>query len=361
MSKDSYYIKETFKLARKGEGYTSPNPLVGAVIVKDNKIVAKGYHKCSGFPHAEIEAIRKAKIDLNGSILYVNLEPCCHFNKTPPCVDEIIKQKIKRVVVSTVDPNPQVNGKSIRKLRKAGIEVKVGVLAEEAKKLNEVFFKNMQLGRPFVVVKVAQSLDGKIATFKGQSKWITSVASREYSRLLRDKYDCVLVGANTFKQDNPCLNGTKKVPYKAIISTKLKIPADSHILKKTPEKLIIFTSSQNKEILNSVSSPSFLFFLKENRGELSLKRILKLLYKMGICSVFIEGGSSVVGSFFSSKLVDKVYFFIAPKIIGGDHALSSVGGRGSPHLKLCSSIKKMEIKFIDDDILIVGDFCSSSR
>jgi len=354
MSRDFEYIRETFKLAQKAEGCTSPNPLVGALIVKDNKIVSKGYHKRSGSFHAEIEAINKAKIDLTDSTLYVNLEPCCHFGKTFPCVDKIIERKIKKVVISTIDPNPRVNGKSIRKLKKAGVKVKLGVLAEEAKKLNEVFFKNMQLNRPFVAAKVAQSLDGKIATVKGQSKWVTNVESRRYSRSLRDRYDCVLIGGNTFKLDNPSLNGIKKIPYKVVVSTELKIPSDSWILRKTPEKLIIFTSCKNKKILSKISCRSRVFFLKEKKGQLSLKQILKILYKIGVCSVFIEGGANIFGNFFSEKLIDKIYFFIAPKIIGGNRALSSVGGNGFSYLNLCPDIRKLEITNIKEDIFITG-------
>ncbi|MCM8831237.1 MAG: bifunctional diaminohydroxyphosphoribosylaminopyrimidine deaminase/5-amino-6-(5-phosphoribosylamino)uracil reductase RibD, partial [Candidatus Omnitrophica bacterium] len=192
MEKDLFFLKKTFQLAKKAEGFTSPNPLAGALFVKNNKIIASGFHKKAGAAHAEIEAIKNSSVSLRGSTLYVNLEPCYHFGKTPPCVDEIIKRGIKRVVVSNIDPNPRVNGKSIKKMRENNIEVKVGLCRKEGKVLNEVFFKNMKKNLPFVTVKVAQSLDGKIATRRGASKWITEKRARLYSRSLRDKYDAVL-------------------------------------------------------------------------------------------------------------------------------------------------------------------------
>ena len=244
--KDLYFLLKAISLAKKGEGLTSPNPLVGAVIAKDNKIISKGYHKKCGLPHAEIEAIKSAKKNLRGSTLYINLEPCCHFGRTGPCVDEVIKSRIKRVVVSTVDPNPQVKGKSIRRLKREGVRVDIGLAKKQAVKLNEVFFKNMKTKRPFVVAKLAQSLDGKIASSKGISKWVTSSPSRKFAKTLRDKYDCVLIGANTLKKDNPKLNGIKKIPYKVIISSTLNLPAKSYIFKNNPEKLIIFTSHKAK-------------------------------------------------------------------------------------------------------------------
>jgi diaminohydroxyphosphoribosylaminopyrimidine deaminase/5-amino-6-(5-phosphoribosylamino)uracil reductase len=350
---DTYFIRKTFALAKKAEGFTSPNPLVGAVIVKKGKIISWGYHKKAGLPHAEIEAIRKAKGDLRDSTLYVNLEPCYHFGRTPPCVDQIIKNKINRVVVATCDPNPLVNGKSIKKLRKAGIEVKVGVLEDEAKKLNEVFFKNMLKRRPFVVVKVAQSLDGKITTRDGISKWITQKDSRDFAKSLRDKYDCVLVGVNTVIKDNPSLNGARKIPFKVVIDPHLRIPLGSKIFKKTADKLVIFTSIKNIKKADKFS-PAKIFFLKKKNKYFCLEEILNNLYKIGIMSVFVEGGSETIGRFFDYRLVDKIYFFIAPKIIGGKKALTSVGGEGYRSLGNSPYLEDFNIKRIGKDILIWG-------
>ncbi|NQT28271.1 MAG: bifunctional diaminohydroxyphosphoribosylaminopyrimidine deaminase/5-amino-6-(5-phosphoribosylamino)uracil reductase RibD, partial [Candidatus Omnitrophica bacterium] len=313
---DLYFLKKTFSLAKRAEGFTSPNPLVGALFVKKNKILSFGYHRKSGGPHAEVEAIRVAKKSLSGSTLYINLEPCCHFGRTGPCVDEIIKRGIKRAVIATADPNPKVNRKSIRKLRKAGIKVEVGLCKKEAEKLNETFFKNIREKKPFVVAKVAQSLDGKIATQKGISQWITSSSSRKFSKKLRDRYDCVLIGANTLIKDNPGLDGLDKSPFKAVISPRLNIPLDSYLLKNNPHKLIIFTSDKSRFKRKKISSEVKVFFLKEEKGWLPVKKILKILYSLGIMSVFIEGGSQTIGQFFIKREIDKVFFFIAPKIIG---------------------------------------------
>ena len=351
---DLCFLKKTFSLAKKGEGFTSPNPLVGALFVKNNKILSFGYHHKAGGPHAEIEAIRAAKKKLSGSTLYINLEPCCYFGRTGPCVDEIIKKGIKRVVIATKDPNPRVNGKSIKKLRKAGIKVEVGLCKKEAQELNETFFKNMREKKPFVVAKVAQSLDGKIATRKGISQWITSSSSRKFSKKLRDKYDCVLIGVNTLIKDNPGLNGLKKSPFKAVISPRLNIPLNSQLLKKNPDKLIIFTSEKSKLKRKKIPDKVKVFFLKEEKGWLPIEKILKILYSLGLMSVFIEGGSQTLGQFFIKKEVDKAFFFIAPKVIGGRAALSSIGAEGFSTLKAAPSLENFKIKRIGKDILVWG-------
>jgi len=351
---DLYFLKKTFSLAKRGEGFTSPNPLVGALFVKNNKILSYGYHHKAGGPHAEVEAIRTAKKNLSGSTLYINLEPCCHLGRTGPCVDEIIKKSIKRVVIATADPNPRVNAKSIRKLRRSGIKVEIGLCKKEAQELNEVFFKNIREKKPFVVAKVAQSLDGKIATQKGISQWITSSSSRRFSKKLRDKYDCVLIGANTLTKDNPGLDGLKKSPFKAVISPRLSIPLDSYLLKKNPHKLIIFTSDKSRFKRKKIPLEAKVFFLKEEKGWLPIEKILKILYSLGIMSVFIEGGSQTLGQFFIKREVDKVFFFIAPKVIGGRAAPSSIGSEGFPTLKAAPSLENFKIKPIGNDILAWG-------
>ena len=351
LKRDNYFLEKTLELAKRAQGYTSPNPMVGAVIVKNNREISCGFHKKSGLPHAEIEAIKNAKGALHGATLYVNLEPCCHFGKTPPCVDEIIKRGIKRVVIATKDPNPVVSGKSIEKLKKAGIKVSANLLASKAARLNEVFFKNMEEKRPFVVIKLAQSLDGKIAAANGNSKWITSEKSRKFAKGLRDKYDCVLVGINTVIKDNPHLNGLKKIPYKAVIDPRLRILPRSYLLKNNPEKLIIFASLKAKG--KSIPKQSKVFFLKEKKGKLSIKEILSILYKLGIMSLFVEGGSQTAANFFDEKLVDKIHIFIAPKILGGKNALTSIGGRGLL-LKNCPQVREMRIEKIQQDTLITG-------
>lgn len=354
MNKDLYFVKKTLSLANKARGFTSPNPLVGAIIVKDGRMISYGYHQAAGLAHAEIAAINKTKEDLTQATLYVNLEPCCHFGRTPPCVDEIIRRKFKRVVIATKDPNPLVNGRSINKLKKAGIKVSLGLAKEEAEKLNEVFFLNMRKKRPLVVVKVAQSLDGKIATSCGQSKWITNQEARIYAKSLRDQYDAVLVGVNTVIKDDPKLNGLNKIPYKVIIDPKLRIPKNAFILKEDFNRVIIITSLKNKSQKNFLPKGVKLIFIKEQEGIIKPKDILEQLYKLGICSVFIEGGSNTIGNFVDAKSVDKVYFFIAPKIIGGKSSLASVGARGVLSLDKALKIKHMKLENIGEDILISG-------
>ncbi|MDD3296018.1 MAG: bifunctional diaminohydroxyphosphoribosylaminopyrimidine deaminase/5-amino-6-(5-phosphoribosylamino)uracil reductase RibD [Candidatus Omnitrophica bacterium] len=356
MKRDDYYLREALKLAKKAEGFTSPNPLVGAVIVKNGKVIASGYHKACGGNHAEIKAIKNARDkNIKGSTLYINLEPCCHFGKTPPCVDEVIKQKIKRVVIATLDPNPQVNGRSVTRLKKAGVKVTVGVLSQEARKLNEVFFKNMRKALPFVVAKTAQSLDGKIATSTGQSKWITNSGSRYASRALRDKYDAILVGVNTVLEDNPCLAGLKRVPFRVVIDPNLKINQKTYILKHNPEKTIIVTASADKCKLKKLSDSITVLSIKRDKtGTIPLKKVLKSLYGLGIMSIFVEGGSKTLGNFFDAKLIDKAYFFIAPKIIGGSTALGSIGAKGQASLNKAPVLKDIEIEKIKQDILVYG-------
>ncbi|MFA7677350.1 MAG: bifunctional diaminohydroxyphosphoribosylaminopyrimidine deaminase/5-amino-6-(5-phosphoribosylamino)uracil reductase RibD [Candidatus Omnitrophota bacterium] len=356
MKRDDYYLARALKLAQKAEGFTSPNPLVGAVIVKNGKIIASGYHKACGGNHAEIEAIKNARgKNIKGSALYINLEPCCHFGRTPPCVDEIIKQKFKRVVIATLDPNPRVNGRSLARLKKAGVKVTVGVLSQEARKLNEVFFKNMRKALPFMVAKTAQSLDGKIATFRGQSKWITSQASRCASRALRDKYDAILVGVNTVLEDNPRLAGLKRIPFRVVIDPKLRIQRQAYILKNNSGKTIVVTASSDKDRLKKLpDSITVLSIKRDKTGTIPLKKVLKSLYGLGIMSVFVEGGSKTLGNFFDAKLIDKVYFFIAPKIIGGDAALGSIGAKGQASLNKAPVLKDIEIARIEQDILICG-------
>ena len=322
---DRYFLEKTFELAQKAKGKTSPNPLVGAVIVKNDKVVGFGYHKKAGMPHAEIEALRSAKVSVKGATLYINLEPCFHYGRTPPCVDAIIKSGIKKVIVATKDPNPLVRGKSLRKLTINNIKIKiVDSCSKQAKKVNEIFFMNMKKKRPFITAKVAQSLDGKIATSSGKSKWITSSKARQFAKKLRDQYDCVLVGINTVIKDNPTLDGVKKIPYKAVVDPKLRIDKNCTLMKRYKKKLVIITSDKNRKKLLTLPKDVKVVSIKEKKGKLEIKDIVKKLYALGMTSVYVEGGSSTLGRFFKARLVDKAYFFIAPKVLGGKEALTSV-------------------------------------
>jgi len=347
-------MQRAIELAMKGRHNVSPNPLVGAVIVKNNKIIGQGYHKKFGSHHAEVEALKDAKVNLLGATMYVSLEPCCFSQKTPPCIDAILTSGIKKVVIATLDPNPKVNGRGVKILRKNGIEVDIGLLKQEADELNEIFIKNMKKNLPFVVVKTAQSIDGKITTHKNESRWITTKKSRDFSKELRDKYDAVLVGINTVLKDNPTLNGKTSKPHKVILDPSLKISFDCELIKKFPEKVIIVCKSGKGEAKSKRLTKQGVKVIQLKPRVYSVKNILRELFKLGIMSVFVEGGSFTIGKFFDGRFVDKVYFFIAPKIIGGVMSLPSVGGLGFSTPQKSAEIKKLEIKMIGKDILVSG-------
>ncbi|MFH1877010.1 MAG: bifunctional diaminohydroxyphosphoribosylaminopyrimidine deaminase/5-amino-6-(5-phosphoribosylamino)uracil reductase RibD [Candidatus Omnitrophota bacterium] len=357
MNHDIYFMKKAIALARRAEGATSPNPLVGAVIAKNNKIIGHGYHHKAGLSHAEVDALKNVRGSAAGATLYVNLEPCCHFGKTGPCVDEIIRAKIKRVVIGVMDPNPRVHGRSIAKLKAAGIAVQVGVLKEQAAQANEVFFTNMRKCRPFVVAKIAQSLDGKSATREHKSHWITSTQSRNYAKCLRDRYDAVLVGVATVIADNPTLNGIKKIPYKIIFDPILRIPRDAHLVRQVPERLIIVTARENKKNINSLPGGITILFARTTHGSFDLSGVLSSLYAEGITSIFAEGGAETLGRLFDARLIDKIYCFIAPKIIAGRLARTSIAGRGVASPGEATVINDVRVEHRGEDLLISGYPC----
>lgn len=329
MNQDIHFLKETFKLAKKGLSWTNPNPMVGAVIVKNGQIIGKGFHKKAGLPHAEIEALSDLKEDPKGATLYVNLEPCVHWGKTPPCADAIIKAGIKRVVCATKDPNPKVAGKGLALLKKAGIETSVGSLENQARKLNEAFFTYHEKKRPFVAVKFAASLDGKIATRTGDSKWITNQKAREYARGLRSEYQAVLVGVNTIIKDDPHLGVRikgKKDPLRVVLGSKQQIPRDSQVLR---DQNILFIPAKK------------------------IPDLLAALYKKEIISILVEGGGKTLGRFVDSGLIDKVYAFQTPVLIGGKEAIS-IGGKGAQTLKEALYLKNISFKKFGDNLLTIG-------
>lgn len=358
---DEKYLRKCLKLAKRTEGQTSPNPLVGCIIVNNGKVISSGYHKFAGAPHAEREAIDKVKDkdNLKGATLYVNLEPCCHLGRTPPCVDKIIESKISKVVIGIPDPNPLVGGKSIDILKKQGVKVEVGILEDKCRKLNEIFMKFISTGLPFVAVKSAVSLDGKIATYNFQSKWITDEYSREYSHKIRLKYDAILVGINTVLRDNPHLTVRKKekvikVPYKIVLDSCLKIPLNCNILKDHPEKTIIATlNKKDKDKIRQLTKNQVkIIFAKEKNKKIDIADLMKKLGKENITSVLIEGGGEVNFSAFASKIVDKLYFFYAPKIIGGKNAPTACDGDGIKKISDAIKIKTYMIKKLKEDFLL---------
>lgn len=370
---DSFFMKKALSLAEKGKGQTSPNPVVGAVIVKGGRIIAADYHRKAGAPHAEVLALNKAGRKAKGATLYVNLEPCCHTKKrTPPCTKAIIHSGIKKVVLAMIDPNPEVSALGLKELRQAGIETVSGVMEEEARKLNDAFIKYITKKEPFVILKIAQSLDGKIATDKGESKWITAEKAREYVHKLRNEVDAVLVGIGTVKKDNPSLDcrirGGRN-PYRIIVDSNLQIPLDAKVLSHDDGKTIVAAIVNNSEfrIQNSKLLKDYrkkfeslknnnvrILTTKEKNGKVDLKSLMKELGRLEITSVMIEGGSSINASALASRIVDKVMIFMAPKIIGGVDSIPSIGGKSPALLKNAIHLKNLQMKKIGEDILLEG-------
>lgn len=350
---DLEFMQQALRLAEKGRGAVSPNPMVGCIMVKNGKKIGAGYHRGFGLPHAEVEAFKEALTRENsfeGSTVYVTLEPCCHSGenkKTPPCVPYLIESGVKRVVIAMLDPNPEVAGRSVRMLKRAGITVDVGCLQSQSQELNKGFCTWITKNRPYVSVKVAASLDGKIATKSGDSKWITSPESRKLVYELRDLSDAILVGKGTVLADNPHLKGHTTEPLRVILDSTLKTPLASHVYETG--KVIVMSTPQ--------ASPAKIATFNKHGievcilPELTVKRVLKELAQRGVTSVFVEGGSSVFGSFFDSDSADCIYWFTAPLIIGGASALGAVGGEGVRMLKNAHRYTIESCAQVDGDLL----------
>lgn len=315
---DVVYMQRALELARMGLGLSSPNPMVGALVVKNGSIIAEGYHRERGAAHAEVIALEKAGVSAKGATLYCNLEPCCHFGTTPPCTEAITRAGIARVVYAVTDPDRRVAGRGMLALQKAGIEVSKGVLESESAKLNEAYLHSQKKGRPFVVAKVAQSLDGRIATLYGDSKWISSIKSRTRSHELRAEYDAVLIGSGTLMADRPSLtvrHSKGRNPYRIVVSANLarlsaiKPSNDGRtIVASTPESVSTLTQKNGKLIYWPIRADRF--------GKLRLDLLLKSAHEFGLRSILVEGGSSILTSFFKARLVDKFIQFTAPILIG---------------------------------------------
>lgn len=354
-----YFMNLALKLALKGKGKTLPNPMVGALVVKDNRIVGRGYHKKAGQPHAEVLALDEAGVKAQGAILYVTLEPCAHFGRTPPCVDKIIESGIRKVIVGMVDPNPVNNGKGIQVLKAHKIKVEAGFLEDRLRKLNEVFIKFITYKLPFITVKVGESLDGKIAARGGDSKWITSDRARAYAHRLRSNYDAIMVGVNTVLRDNPKLDAwfSKRDLTKIIVDSQLSIHQEANIFLRKSAVIIITLpvkpdqETENRKIL---AEKARILEVKEKSGQINLKDMMKKLAQLGITNILVEGGGTLIGGLFDEALVDKVLFFISPKIIGGKEAISSVMGRGVSRVDKAVKLKKVQFKRIGEDFLVEG-------
>jgi diaminohydroxyphosphoribosylaminopyrimidine deaminase/5-amino-6-(5-phosphoribosylamino)uracil reductase len=356
------YMRRALALAKRGMGTTSPNPMVGAIVVKGGKIVGEGYHHKAGEEHAEILALNKAGQHARGGTLILNLEPCSHAGKTPPCVNSVIRAGIRKVVMAMEDPNPLVNGKGVALLRKAGIDVKVGLLAREARVLNEAFIAYMEKKRPFFIMKAAASLDGKIATRIGESKWITNEESRAYANQMRSVMDGIMVGINTVILDNPLLlprvAKPKRYPVRIVLDSKLRIPLSCELVKTGSKyKTLIFTlpdSRQEKESRLKSMGVEVVHVAEGENGRVSLKGICDELRKREIVSVLVEGGGELNSSFIQEGLIDKVVLFYAPKLIGGKNASSLVGGKGIDFLKDACRIDIFSVRKLKEDICVEG-------
>lgn len=359
MNIDERYMRIAIDLAKSAEGLTSPNPIVGAVIVKDGKIVGKGYHKKAGLPHAEVSALRQAGKLAEGATLYVSLEPCNHFGRTPPCTDAVIKSGIKKVVIAMIDPNPINNGKGLRRLKENGVRTKVGILKEEAKSINRPYIKFITARLPYVTIKIAQSLDGKIATKTGDSKWITQEDPRRYVHELRAKVDAVMVGVNTIIKDDPLLISKvskDKQPIRIIADSNLEIPLNSKIFSHIDDSpVIIATTKRSSKIKDYEGKGAEVLIVKQKDGKVDLKSLLKILGSRHIAHILVEGGGELVASFLKENLADKLLFFIASKIIGGRDAITSVEGNGVSKVDDAIMLKDMKIKRFGKDILIEAD------
>lgn len=358
---DEFFMKRALKLANKGRGYVSPNPMVGALLVRDGKIIGQGYHRRFGGPHAEINAIRNAKENVAGSTLYVTLEPCCHEGKTPPCVESIIAHHIARVVIGSIDANPLVSCQGMDRLRQSGIEVKTGVLADECRKLNEVFFHYMETGKPFVTVKYAQTLDGRIATMSGQSQWISSGASLQFAHRLRAEHDAILVGCGTVMQDNPALTVRLvrgRNPLRVIVDSHLRIPLNAKVFdqQSVAKTLVVTTVDKTNLKWKKLEDKGVeMMSIEANRqGQVHLKKLFKRLSQKNISSILVEGGAKILTAVLKQNLANRLVTVIAPKIIG-----QGIEAIGDLNIRTLNSAKKISIEKVTrlgDDIIIDGRF-----
>ena len=360
LSYDEKYMRLAMQLAGNAIGRTSPNPLVGAVIVKDNRVVGCGWHRKAGTPHAEVHALNQAGELAQGADVYVTLEPCAHYGKTPPCAKALVEAKVKNVYGGLLDVNPKVAGKGFKILEDAGIHVEYGFLQDELRKQNEVFFKWIEHKKPFVVLKAAMTLDGKIATATGQSKWITNETSRAYGYKLRDIYDGIMVGINTVIEDNPMLTARVdggKNPIRIVVDSSLKIDINANVVQDKSAKTIVATTDKaDKDKILKLQSQNVDVIVvdKDENDKVDIEKLLNILGQQNICSILVEGGATLSGSFVAKKLVDKVYFFIAPKIVGGKEAKTPVAGTGILNLQEALALKDIQVEKLDEDILIIG-------
>lgn len=357
MDRDKFFMERALRLAEKGVGSTSPNPMVGAVLVKDGEIIGEGFHKKAGEPHAEVLALKQAGERARGAELFVTLEPCSHYGRTPPCVQAIIKAGVTGVVAAMEDPNPLVSGRGIKMLEEAGIQVRVGVMEERARKLNEVFIKYITTKKPFVVGKIAQSLDGKIALSSGISRWITGEPARIRAHELRSRYDAVMVGIGTVLADDPLLTcrlpSREKDPVKIVVDSTLKIPVNARLFQDSGKVIIAATQKADRQKMRVLKElGADIIETESNGGDMvNLPQLFEILGTMGITGVLVEGGSRLLASLSKEELLDKLIIFVAPRLIGAE-GLSSVGNLFVDELKKTPRFTIGSLEQIGEDIML---------
>lgn len=355
-------MRRCIKLAKKGEGRVSPNPLVGAVIFDDDfNIISEGYHQKYGENHAERNAILKTNVDLKGKSIIVNLEPCSHYGKTPPCADLIIEKGIKKVIIGMLDPNPIVCGNGVKKLKEAGIEVIVGILERECRELNKFFLKDFLEKKPYITIKTATTLDGKIATKTGSSKWITDEASRLEVQKLRNRYDAILTSSKTVIKDNPSLTCRMKKgrnPVRIILDTNLTTPVDSKVYIDNAKIIVITGENTSYEKIKKYSENIKFIKCKLKNEHIDLNIAVKLIYQEGIKSILVESGSILNKAFVEENLADNLIQFIAPKILGDKEGVSFIEGFERFKISECNNLNITSTKRLKNDIMLIGDFTS---
>ena len=361
---DLAYLEMAYALAEKARGWASPNPYVGAVLVNGRKIVGWGYHERPGTPHAEINALRLAGRRARGSTLYLTLEPCVHWGRTPPCVDAVIQAKPARVVVSAYDVNPLVFRRGVRRLRQAGIGVEVGRLEDRHRELNAAYIKHITTGRPLVTLKAAVSLDGRMATRLGESRWISSTGAREYGHLLRGEHDAIMVGVNTIVRDDPRLTvrhpqwGNKPI-LRAVVDSRLRFPPGAGVLSTLGRGpvVVLTTAGAPREKEEALRNKGVeVVRLPGKPGAVDLSRALAWLGQRGVASLLVEGGGRLHSAMIEARLADRLFLVISPKIVGGRNAPAFIGGRGAARMSEALGLRSLTSLAIGQDIILEGRF-----
>lgn len=372
-SRQRQLMRRAIREARRADGRTHPNPMVGCVVVRDDQVAATGFHSGPGRKHAEAAALDSLDRNADGCEVYVNLEPCCHQGRTPPCTDRLVEAGVDRVVIGVIDPDPRMSGEGVRQLREAGIEVVTGVLEQECRALNRAYFKYIEQGRPWVSVKYAMTMDGKIATATGDSAWVTGEAARRRVHELRDRYDAIMVGTGTLKSDNPRLTARiedGEDPVRVILDTRLEAPLDSNVYQESdggkeddpPETIAVVSADRLTEPEVETRAETLrnrgleILPVEENdRGLLAVDALLEELAERDLVRLFVEGGGRLIGSLFDAGAIDHVYAFVATKMVGGRDATGPNQGTGLEMMADAVELADREIERLGEDLLISGD------